>query len=333
MERLKFSVVVPIYKVEEYLSQCIESVLSQKCESWELILVDDGSPDNCPLICDQYKSVDSRIKVVHKENGGLVSARQAGAQIANGEYIVCLDGDDWLESDYLALIEKEIDRHSPDIVCCGATWSYPNGKDIKKGNLFPSGLYNRRRMQREVFPYLIENKNGKYLAPSLWAKAIRRKIYQQQQMVVDTRINFGEDVACVKPCLYHAHSIAFIDSWSYHYRQNPMSMTNKRKIYTWAGPEIIGKHLERQIPMNEADFQEQVYRRVMHMLFNVIVSQFNRKERYLDIVLDIKNHIQSPYYSRVIKCSDSEGTWKWKLAYYSLRLKMWPVMWLFCKVR
>ena len=93
---LLFSVIVPVYNVEEYLSKCIESVLGQTYTQFELILVNDGSTDNCGKICDEYAAKDRRIRVVHKENGGLVSARQKGAGEATGDYVCCLDGDDWL---------------------------------------------------------------------------------------------------------------------------------------------------------------------------------------------------------------------------------------------
>ena len=96
-----FSVIVPIYNVEKYLSRCIDSVLSQTFADFELILVDDGSPDNCPEICDEYAQKDRRVKVIHKENGGLVSARQAGVSIAKGDYIFNLDGDDAIDTDAL----------------------------------------------------------------------------------------------------------------------------------------------------------------------------------------------------------------------------------------
>ena len=97
-----FSVIVPIYKVEKYLTRCIESVLEQSFSDYELILVDDGSPDACPGICDRYAEKDGRIRVIHKENGGLVSARQAGIRVAAGEYVFNLDGDDALAPGALA---------------------------------------------------------------------------------------------------------------------------------------------------------------------------------------------------------------------------------------
>ena len=96
-----FSVIVPIYNIEKYLTRCIDSVLAQTFSDYELILVDDGSPDNCPVICDEYAAKDARIKVIHKQNGGLVSARQAGIRIACGDYVFHLDGDDAILPDAL----------------------------------------------------------------------------------------------------------------------------------------------------------------------------------------------------------------------------------------
>ena len=117
-----FSVIVPVYKVEEYLSNCIESVLNQTFSDFELILVDDGSPDTCPEICDNYKAKDSRIKVIHKQNGGLASARRAGIKIAEGEYVFNLDSDDLIEHDTLECAHKIIEDTNCEIVSFSYRW-------------------------------------------------------------------------------------------------------------------------------------------------------------------------------------------------------------------
>ena len=96
-----FSIIVPVYKVEKYLKCCIESILTQSFSDFELVLVDDGSPDNCPKICDDFAKQDKRVKVIHKQNGGLVSARKAGVKVASGEFIVNIDGDDYIKQGYL----------------------------------------------------------------------------------------------------------------------------------------------------------------------------------------------------------------------------------------
>ena len=100
MEKL-ISIVLPIYNVEKYIEKCMDSVLNQTYKNIEVILVDDGSPDRCPKICEEYAKKDNRIKVVHKENGGLSDARNAGIKVANGEYITFIDSDDYIDQDYV----------------------------------------------------------------------------------------------------------------------------------------------------------------------------------------------------------------------------------------
>lgn len=111
---LKFSIIVPIYKVQKYLDECIESILSQTYANIEVILVDDGSPDECPAICDSYAARDPRVIVIHKENGGLVSARQAGAQRAVGNYICCVDNGDYGAPDYTESMVDILELALPD---------------------------------------------------------------------------------------------------------------------------------------------------------------------------------------------------------------------------
>lgn len=112
------SVIVPVYKVEPYLNRCIDSLLSQTYERLEIILVNDGSPDSCPQICDEYAKKDSRIKVIHKENGGLSSARNTGIEIALGRYISFLDSDDWVDKEYIATLYKLLLDTDSDISAC-----------------------------------------------------------------------------------------------------------------------------------------------------------------------------------------------------------------------
>ena len=116
---MRFSVIVPCYNVEKYIHQCVDSILEQKYQDFELILVNDGSTDQTAAILDEYKSLDGRITVVHKENGGLTSARKAGANIAQGDYIVCVDGDDWVDYKQLDEYSSIIDQYNADIICCG----------------------------------------------------------------------------------------------------------------------------------------------------------------------------------------------------------------------
>jgi glycosyltransferase involved in cell wall biosynthesis len=112
------SVIIPVYKVEKYINRCVESVLVQNYHNIEVILVDDGSPDNCGIICDRYADKDSRVKVIHKTNGGLSDARNAGLNIATGQYICFIDSDDYIEKDMLKDMYDNIVRTGADITIC-----------------------------------------------------------------------------------------------------------------------------------------------------------------------------------------------------------------------
>lgn len=119
------SIIIPIYKVEEYLPRCINSIISQTYKNLEIILVDDGSPDKCPTICDEYAQTDNRIKVIHKTNGGLSSARNAGLEMASGEWIAFLDSDDWVEPKMYEVLYDLAVRHNADISSCSSRNCYP----------------------------------------------------------------------------------------------------------------------------------------------------------------------------------------------------------------
>ena len=116
------SVILPIYKVEEYLDRCVQSIVNQTYTNLEIILVDDGSPDNCPAICDEYAQQDSRIRVIHKENGGLSSARNAGIDWAfensNSQWLTFIDSDDWIHPQYLELLPSAVTDNNTDIGSC-----------------------------------------------------------------------------------------------------------------------------------------------------------------------------------------------------------------------
>lgn len=124
------SVIVPVYKVEPYLRKCVDSILGQTFRDFELILVDDGSPDGCPEICDKYAEKDSRVKVIHKENGGLSSARNAGLDVAKGEYIAFVDSDDWINPEMLEIMQNRMQQHHADVAICGVESVYEDDGKI-----------------------------------------------------------------------------------------------------------------------------------------------------------------------------------------------------------
>ncbi len=318
---MKFSVIVPVYNVERFLRQCVESVLNQSCGDFELILVDDGSPDNCPRICDEYALKDGRVKVIHKPNGGLVSARKAGCVVAVGEYVVCLDGDDYIAPNCLDSFAKAIDEYSPDICLCGFYKAYSEN-DVKCLPFENAGFYDKGTIEKHIYPYLIENKYGRYFSASIWAKAFRREIYTEYQTSVDSRIKIGEDQCVVKPCVFRAESLYVIDECLYYYRQNDESMTKSKGVFDLSVPKLIANHFEKEIGVSSFDFQAQIYRHAVHDLFNAVASQFNAKRDEKEIRRIIMQTLSDEYYKKALKESRFAFLSKGWLARKALKNKM-----------
>lgn len=221
-----FSIIVPIYKVEKYLPKCVDSIISQTYKDIEIILVDDGSPDGCPAICDEYAKKDNRIKVVHKINGGLVSARKAGLRHADGKYIGFVDGDDWIEPEMYSLFADRIKNYSPDMVLSDFYFDYGD-KLINSEQLFEREFYDKKALEEELYPKMLFS--GVYykfgVNPCCWSKVYKKELLLKNLPLVDNKIRMGEDAAFTYPCLLDAQSVATAKTPCYHYIINPESMT------------------------------------------------------------------------------------------------------------
>ena len=211
------SVIVPIYKIPEYLGCCIDSILAQTYPDFELILVDDGSPDDCGRICDEYAERDRRIIVIHKKNGGLTSARNAGLSKASGEWIMHVDGDDWVEPDMLeSLIEA----------------ARVTGADLVFGDFLsdrPSDAYQK-------LPTLSSDKTesmSNYVAypmTTIWGSIAKRSLYKVNQLKSPEGISYCEDFHLIVRLCYFANKIVNVHRPFYHYRYRPTSiMSNMSK--------------------------------------------------------------------------------------------------------
>ena len=233
---IMITIIIPIYKVEKYIRQCVDSVIAQTYRDLEIILVDDGSPDNCPQICDEYSRKDSRVKVIHKINGGLIAARKSGLKAATGEYVCFVDGDDWIEPDMYERVAESIAKHPSDCVITQFYFSYPDREDNSDYKL-DHEFYTRDELEQLVYPTMLFDgafyKFGIY--PCCWTKVFKKEILEKHIYDVDDRIRMGEDIAFTYPCLMECQTVSFVDKALYHYRINPESMT---KAYDSRLPEI-----------------------------------------------------------------------------------------------
>lgn len=219
MPEAKISVIVPVYKVEPYLRKCLDSIVGQTYRNLEIILVDDGSPDNCGAICDEYAAGDERIKVIHKENGGVASARNAGLAVASGDYIGWVDSDDWIETDMLEYLLAGAQRHGADIAVCGRVEVYPNRR-------VPQGWENEEIWDAEqALGLLLEDDLLRnYLCDKLWRRELFQDIYFPEGR------NF-EDVATTYKLIEKAEKIVCLPECKYFYLQRENGIVRSRDIY------------------------------------------------------------------------------------------------------
>lgn len=213
------SVIVPIYKIEQYLPKCIESILDQSYKNFELILVDDGSPDNCPKICDDYAKNDDRVRVVHKENGGLLSARKAGLEAAKGEFIAFVDGDDWVDKFYLETLFKLAKANDADLVVTGQFREFDGKIETIKPK--EAGVYNEDEIKSYIIPNAIYN--GRFcehgISTYVWNKLYRRELLYKILMDVPNEIIMGEDAAITYSYLSITKRLVISRIPLYYYRQ------------------------------------------------------------------------------------------------------------------
>lgn len=189
------SVIVPIYGIQAYLPKCIDSLLDQSFSSFELVLVDDGSPDNCPDICDSYAKRDTRIKVIHKENGGLLSARKAGLENSSGKYIAFVDGDDWVDKFYLDTLYKLAIANNADLVVTGHFREFDGKIETIKPKT--AGIYEENEIKTSILPKAIYN--GEFcehgISTYVWNKLFKKELLASILMDVPNDIIMGEDAA------------------------------------------------------------------------------------------------------------------------------------------
>lgn len=314
------SIIVPIYNVEKYVRKCIESLLRQKLQPTEIILVDDGSTDDSGKICDEYANND-KVIVIHKKNGGLVSARQAGLEIAKGDYITFVDGDDWIDEDfyYQELNGKD---NCYDMYALAYTDEYPS-YSAKNYNAFPDGIYCDKEIKEKIIPacfyYNPENKKNYLGYPglkhSIVLKIMKRDIICQVLPNMNIDITMGEDLICSYKCLELAKSIKIHSgNCGYHYVRNAYSMTRSFTLEKIKKIDLMYKELlmtaspllkEKQLPID-----------AIGMLDNNIRIAYGKsyKVRFKDRLTYVKACTEVEYIALVLKTAQENNYWGLQLS-------------------
>lgn len=281
MSKPFFSIIVPVYKVEEYLDQCITSVLDQTYGDFELILVDDGSPDNSGKMCDDYAEKDNRIIVIHQKNGGLSAARNSGIKRTQGEYILFLDSDDyWLHKDFLENLNLRLSKTPSDVICFNYRKYYSHKVDE------PYFGISSKSTNEDGVEFL--SKNQIWIACA-WNKAIKSELFMQHDLFFVEEI-IAEDVDWCARLATYADSFDYLNIDAVAYRQRAGSITHTSSP---KNVECLEKNVTRTEKIIEsADVNKKIFL-YAYLSYQVAVLLFN--------ILSLDRILQRQYRDRMKK--------------------------------
>lgn len=314
MKNVLVSVIVPVYKVELYLERCLKSIINQTYNNLEIILVDDGSPDKCPEICDQYAKYDRRVKVIHKPNGGLSSARNAGIDVMSGEYVTFIDSDDFIPENAIEKWVHYIKEYHANIVV-GKYQIYNKGDILERNNTEKVEKWSVCDALRYMF--IIDGK-----VCSAWGKLYDARLFER--LKYPEEIQYAEDMYVIHLLFHEAENIVFTNDIQYYYSQEGESLVRsafsekklqrveavekwiefieefypelKEEILSFYGGVLIDLCME--IEGNSADYAQAAYKKYRNILVREYMSfsnnQYMRRNNRIKLFM-IKNGCTLPY--------------------------------------
>ncbi|MCX4302502.1 MAG: glycosyltransferase [Clostridia bacterium] len=274
------TIVVPVYKVEQYLDKCVNSIINQTYKNLEIILVDDGSPDNCGKMCDEYAKNDNRIVVIHKENGGLSDARNAGIEIAKGKYISFIDSDDYVTEDYVEFLYALISNNNVEVSICAHTVIYDTGLILEKATGENIILDAKTAIERILY--------DEGLDTSAWAKLYETNLFKN---IKYPKGKLFEDSATTCKILSLCTGVAVGSESKYFYliRNNSITKTvfshNKMDLITSTkdmGEYVLAKY---------SDLEKAVNRRIMYAYLSTLSQLANSKEKHKEEQKELLQYI------------------------------------------
>ena len=325
------SIVVPIYKVEKYLSRCVQSLLNQTLKDIEIILVDDGSPDKCPQMCDDYLKVDKRIKVVHKTNGGLSSARNAGISVAAGKYIGFVDSDDSILSTMYEELYSVISKYDCDFVMSDYERITRDGKGYLKSLNIKKGYYDKKQIIKDIYPDLIMGRNLDY-GPLLavWHCLYNLDFLKQYSLRFDEDVKWSEDNIFSAFVGYYANSFYYLKGKGlYKYYENAGTITTSYREGAWNVYCLMNDHLRKFFgDIIEYNFSQQLN---LHQIYYACNCLGQLKSANLDKKIRDKKaqeilkseKLEEAFYKFHYP---KEWSWKLKVQVWLIRNKMWNVL-------
>lgn len=317
----KVSVIVPVYNAEKYLRECVDSILGQTLSDIELILVDDGSTDSSPAICDRYAEQDARVQVIHKPNGRAASARNAGLRAASGEYVAFVDSDDWISPE---MYEKMLETGADVTLCDYVRFRGEAEIPFTQPNV-NAGFYDKAQMREKIYPHLVMDGIEYPITISNCALLIRRDIIVCNRLSYREDIHISEDAPFGSEVLYYASSFAYLkDEQFYHYRMTEGSASKSHRSWWWDSYLKINEETENFFSKCEDyDFTQQIKSNMFYLaraeIYYILCnSELTRREQNQKVKA-VMNH---PRVVRMMEGYDvTPYPIQFKMLYWSIRYR------------
>lgn len=311
----KVSIVVPVYNVEKYLERCVTSIQRQTMTELEIILVDDGATDTSGRMCDALAKSDSRIQVIHKENGGLTSAWKAGVQQASGKFVGFVDSDDWIDPDMFENLYKKAEETDSDLTICGLVYEFEDGVTESKteSSKLLGKLYERKDIEAEIYPTLLSDGSffGRTIQPARVTKLYKRQIVVDNMKHCSDLVSIGEDLQITFPVLCDANRVCMIENYyPYHYWINEKSMTGKHdENYVGKIAETMNQLLNISVQKNIYDFSTQIINDFLCLTILGIKNEImrNYKSGFRAVIKNLKRIFNMPEVREAIAIYDMPG--------------------------
>ena len=302
------SVIVPVYNVEPLLKRCVDSILKQRKKDLEIILVNDGSTDGSGAICDAYAKEDKRIKVIHKENGGLTSAWKAGLKLATSNYVGFVDSDDWIDEDMYERMYQIAEAEQADVVVCGLVFDFEDSKVPKRSEIsnFRSKSYDRKALE-ELFPTLINDGHffGRTIQPARVTKLYRRILLEQNVQYCSDQVSVGEDMQITFPVLLDTQKLCVVQNfYPYHYWINNKSITGKHDSTYVEKVKLITRQLYKiSVAKRVYDFAPQIRNDFLSLCVLAVKNEIykNYKAGRTTVVKNVQNICQDEMVQEALK--------------------------------
>lgn len=329
---MKISIVVPVYNVEQYIRKCIESIENQVHTDFECILVDDGSTDSSGAVCDAYALKDSRFRVVHKKNGGLVSARKAGVQEAACQYVCFVDSDDYIGPGYLKSFADIIEAYAPDLIANNFIETF-DGESSRQFSMNQNcGFYEGERLETLknglVFDESVKGFNTGIILPSLCLKCTKRTLLAEQYLTCDESISMGEDAMISFPLTLRCRTMYIACFDGYYYRKNPDSIVRKFNSARFDMMKKLSAYLNQRMPSH----QTQISYYTVYRLYNEIISAGRSSDTLSLFVRTVNSKLTKEEINAYTKLQPPSLNWKNRVLLFLIRRREWKLLYMIVQV-